>query len=81
MRSLRWGKVLCRTQQVTAQWVMEARRLTVAADMHQEDVVQPTELAEDGSEASVIPPAIEPNVVLTGSELPLSSSTDATGGP
>ena len=82
-------------EQVTAQWVMEARRSTVAIDVRWEDIVQPMEVAEAGSEASVVPPPIEPNVVpttaepsvivLTSTELPLSSPTapsvDATRGP
>ena len=49
---------------------MEARRLTMTKDVRREDVVQPMEGVETGSEASVVPPPTEPNVVLTGSELP-----------
>jgi hypothetical protein len=56
----------------------------MATDMHREDVVEPVEAAEARSEASVIPPPTEPNIVLTKSELPSSSSTvpsaNATGG-
>ena len=55
------------TEQVTAQWVMEARRLSMAKDVRWEDVVQPMEGVETGSEASVIPPPTEPNIVPTGS--------------
>ena len=72
-------------EQVTVQWVMEARRSTVAADMRREDVVQPAEAAEARSEASVVPTPTEPNIVPTTIELPSSSSTvpsaDAAGGP
>ena len=57
----------------------------MAEDVCREDVVQPMEGVESGSEVSVIPPPIEPSVVLTGSELPSSSSTvpsaDAAGRP
>ena len=74
---------------------MEARRLTVAADVLWEDVVQPTEAAEVWSEVSVILPPTELNVILTAAEtsaviltttkLPSSSptapSTDTAGGP
>ena len=72
-------------EQVTAQWVMEACRSTVAEDVHWEDVVQPVEGVETGLEASVVLPPTEPYVVPTESELPSSSSTvpsgDATRGP
>ena len=62
------------TGQVTTQWVMEAHRSTVAVDVHREDIVQPTEEAEAESEASVVPPPTEPNVILTVAKLPLSLS-------
>ena len=72
-------------EQVTAQWVMEARHSTMAVDMGQEDVVRTVEVVESRSEVSVVPPPTESNVVPTGSELPSSSSTipsaDAVGGP
>ena len=72
-------------EQVTAQWVMEAHCSSVAEDVRREDVVQPMEGVETGSEASVIPPSTEPNIVPTESELPSSSSTvpsaDAAGAP
>ena len=61
-------------EQVTTQWVMEAHHSSVAEDVCQEDVVQPTEGVETGSEASGVPPPTEPNVVTTRSELPSSSS-------
>ena len=50
---------------------------------HQEDVAQPTDGVEPGSEADVAPPSTEPNVVQPESEQPLSSlvapTADATG--
>ena len=61
-------------EQVTAQWVMEARHSSVAEDVRRDDVVQPVEGVETGVEASVIPPPTEPNVVPTESELPPSLS-------
>ena len=36
-------------EQVTTQWVMEAHRSTVATDVRQEDIVQPTKAARTGS--------------------------------
>jgi len=72
-------------EQVTAQWVMEAWRSFVVEDVHQEYVIQPMEGVEIGSEASIVSPPTEPNVVPTKSELPLSlstvPSTDAVGRP
>ena len=59
--------------------------MTVAADMRQEDIIHPAKEAEVGSEASVVLPLAEPNVVSTTAELPLSSSiassANAAGGP
>ena len=72
-------------EQVSAQWVMEARRSSVAEGVHQEDVIQPADGVETGLEASVVPPPTEPNVVPSESEQPLSASivpsTDAVGRP
>ena len=48
--------------QVSAQWVMEAHRASVAEGARSEDVVQPTDGVEPESEANVAPPT-EPNVV------------------
>ena len=68
------------------QWVIEARRSTVAADVCWEDVVQPMEVAEARSEASIVPPLIEPYVIPTTAEpsviIPTSTAllTDAAGG-
>ena len=47
------------TEQVTTQWVMEARCSTMAADVCREDVVLFVETVEAGSEASVVPTAAE----------------------
>ena len=58
-------------EQVTMQWVMEARHSSMAEDVRQEDVVQPTEAAEVRSEVSIVPPPIEPNVVPTTAKLPM----------
>ena len=55
-------------EQVSAQWVMEARRASAAEGMCQEDVTQPTDGVEAWSEASVIPPPTEPNVAPSESE-------------
>jgi hypothetical protein len=55
-------------EQVSAQWVMEARHSSMAEGMHQEDVIQPADGVESKSEASVVPPPTEPNVVLSESE-------------
>ena len=56
--------------------MMEAHHSCVAKDVCEEDVIQPMEGVETGSEASI---------VQTGSELPSSSSivpsADATGAP
>ena len=66
----------------------------MAADVRREDVVQSTEATKAGSEASVVPPPTEPNIVPTiaepsaivptTTELPLSSliapSTNAARG-
>ena len=48
-------------EQVTVQWVMEARHSN-------------TEAAKVGSEASIIPPPTKPNFIPTVAELPLSLS-------
>ena len=72
-------------EQVSAQWVMEARWASIAEGARQEDVAQPADRVEPGSEADVGPPSTEPNVIQPESEQPLSSSTaptaDAAGQP
>ena len=59
---------------------MEARRASVAEGVHQEDVTQPVDLVEVGSEA-----LSEPSVAPSEGEQPLSwpvvSLADATGRP
>ena len=64
---------------------MEARRASVAEGVHQEDIIQPMDGVEAGSEVSVVPPPTKPNVTPSEDEQPLSSSVtpsaDATGRP
>ena len=72
-------------EQVTTQWVMEAHRSSVAEDVLQEDVIQPMEGVETGSEASIIPTIAELSAISpTTTKLPSSSSTipsvDVAGG-
>ena len=65
--------------------MMEARHSSVAKDVRLEDVVQPMEGVETGSDASIVPPPTEPNVIPTENVLPSSLPTvlsaDATEGP
>ena len=72
-------------EQVSTQWVMEACCSSMAEGGCQEVVIQPVDGVEVGSEASVVLPPTEPNVVLSESEHPLSSlvvpSADAAGRP
>jgi len=72
-------------EQVSAQWVMDARRANVAEGVCQEDVAQPADGVEPGSKASVILPLTKPHVAPSEREQPLSSSVmpsaDATGRP
>jgi len=67
-------------EQVSTQWVMEARRASVAEGVHQEDVTQPTDGVEVRSEA-----LSEPSVAPSEGEQPLSSpvvsSADAAERP
>ena len=69
-------------EQVSAQWVMEARHASMAEGVHQEDVMKSIDGVEAGSEASIVQPPTEPNVVPAESEQPLSlltvPSVDAT---
>ena len=64
---------------------MDAHRADMAASVRQEDVAQPTDGMEPGSEADVTPPPIEPNVSQSENEQPLPSSVapsaDAAGQP
>ena len=59
-------------EQVSAQWVMDACREDMARSVHREDVAQPTDGMELGSE-DVAPASIEPNVVPLVSEPPTPS--------
>ena len=72
-------------EQVFAQWVMEAHRSSVADGVCQEDIIQPANGVETEFETSIMPPLIEPNIVPSASEQPLSPSTvpsaDAVGRP
>ena len=72
-------------EQVSAQWVMDARRASVAKGARPEDVIQPVDGVEPGSEANIVPPPIEPNVAPSEYEQPLSSlvapSADVAGRP
>ena len=69
-------------EQVSVQWVMEARCTGVIEGTRQEDVVQPADGVEPRLEANVVPPPTEPNVILPESEqplpLPVAPSADAT---
>jgi len=64
---------------------MEARRASMAEGMRQEDVTQPTDGVVAESEASIVLPPTEPNVVPSESEQPLSlsvaPSADTAGQP
>ena len=64
---------------------MEARRVSVAEGVRQEDVIQPMDGVEIGFGASVVPPPTELSIVPSEGEQPLSSSTepsaDAAGWP
>jgi len=62
-------------EQVFAQWVMEAHRSSMAEGVRQEDIIQPTGGVETRSETNIVMHPIEPNVVPSASEQPLSSST------
>ena len=72
-------------EQVSVQWVMDVCREYMARSVRQEDVAQPADGAEPGSEVDIAPPSIEPNVVQPGSEQPVPSSVaptaDAAGQP
>ena len=71
--------------QVSVQWVMDVRREDMARSMHGEDVAQPTDGTEPGSEVDIAPASTEPNVVPPGSEQPSPSpvapTTDAAEPP
>ena len=60
--------------QVSAQWVMDVHHEDMARSMRGEDVAQPVDGAEPGSELNVALVLTEPNVVPPGSEQPMPSS-------
>ena len=63
-------------EQVSTQWVMDARRADMADGERQEDVAQPMDGVEPRLEADVAPPPIEPNVAQSEDEQPLPSSVE-----
>ena len=67
------------------QWVMEAHRESANEGVHQQDIAQPVDRVEAGSEANIVTPLIEPKVAPSESEQPLSSSVassaDVAGWP
>ena len=58
-------------EQVSAQWVMDARRADMAVGARQEDVTQPMDGVEPGSKADVAPPLTELNIAQSEDEQPL----------
>ena len=72
-------------EQVSAQWVMDARREDMARSVRRGDIAQPTDGMEPRSEAGITPPSTEPNVVPLGSEqpvpLPVAPTADAAEPP
>ena len=72
-------------EQVSMQWVMDARREDMDGSMHQEDITQPMDGMEPRSEVDVAPPSTKPNVVQPVDEQPLPSLVkpvaDAVGEP
>ena len=65
-------------EQVSAQWVMDICREDMARSVHREDVAQPADGTEPGSEVDIAPASIEPNVVPPGSEPPAPSPVTPT---
>ena len=57
-------------EQVSTQWVMDARCEDMAGSVRRGDVAQPVDGTEPGSEVDIAPAPIEPNVVPSGSEQP-----------
>ena len=60
-------------EQVSVQWVMDVRREDMARSMCGEDVAQPADGMEPGSEVDIAPASTEPNVIPPGSEQPTPS--------
>ena len=65
-------------EQVSAQWVMDVRREDMARSMCGEDVAQPVECMEPGSEVDIASASTEPNVVPPRSEPPAPSPVAPT---
>ena len=65
-------------EQVSAQWVMDVHHEDMARSLCGEDVAQPTDGMEPGSEVDVAPASTEPNVGPPGSEQPAPSSVAPT---
>ena len=63
-------------EQVSAQWVMDARRADMDGSACQEDVTQPADGVEPGSEVDVALPPTEPNVAQSEDEQPLPSPVE-----
>ena len=55
-------------EQVSTQWVMEARRASMAKGVCQEDVILPADGVEAGSKVSVVLPLTKPNIALSESK-------------
>ena len=72
-------------EQVSTQWVMDVRREDMARSVCREDIAQPTDGMEPGSEVDIAPASTEPNVIPSGSEQPVPSpvepTPDAAGSP
>ena len=72
-------------EQVSMQWVMEARRSSMAKGACQEDVIQPVDGVDTRSETTIVSPLTEPNTAPSESEQPLSllieQSANAIGRP
>ena len=56
---------------------MDARRADMAGSVRQEDVAQPTDGVEPGSEVDVAPPSTEPNIAQSEDEQPLPSPVES----
>ena len=72
-------------EQVSPQWVLDARHADMAEGTRQEDIAQPVDGVEPRSDANVAPPPTEPSVAPSESEQPLSSpvvpAVDVAGQP
>ena len=63
-------------EQVSAQWVMDARRADMARSMRQEDIAQPLDGVEPMLELDIASPPTEPNVAQLEDEQPLPSPVE-----